>query len=52
MYNYLYNGCHPSIYPEYLDDFILVKEAVLLSDANLEEMNISRKEMADSISLE
>jgi|SaaInlStandDraft_6_1057023.scaffolds.fasta_scaffold31501_1 glycosyltransferase domain-containing protein len=37
------NGCHPSIYPEYIEDFTKLKQAVMSSNIPLEELNKSRK---------
>lgn len=40
----LWQGCHPSIYPEYISDYLNVKEAVLSADLSKEELNFSRKD--------
>ena len=40
------NGCHPSIYPEYKEDFTKVKQAVMSSNVLVEELNKSRKQYA------
>ena len=36
--NLLYQGCHPSIYPEYLDDFKKVREAVISAGLSNDEL--------------
>jgi glycosyltransferase domain-containing protein len=46
MHYLRYNGCHPSIYPEYLEDFKRVKNAVLSANLTEEELNESRKDYA------
>ncbi len=38
----LLNGCHPSIYPKYFDDFKKVKDAVLSANLTEKELNVSR----------
>jgi glycosyltransferase domain-containing protein len=37
------NGCHPSIYPEYMEDFTKLKQSVMSSNIPVEELKKSRK---------
>jgi len=39
-------GCYPSIYPEYFDDYLKVKEAVLSANLTQEELNVARRDFA------
>jgi glycosyltransferase domain-containing protein len=49
IYLICYQGCHPSIYPEHLDDFKRVRGAVLSAGLNSEELNKSRKELTKQL---
>ena len=42
----LLQGCHLSIYPKYYNQYKKVKDAVISSDLNEEELNISRKDFS------
>ena len=44
MHYMLYQGCHPSIYPKYLEDFKRVREAVLSERLGAEELNKARRD--------
>jgi glycosyltransferase domain-containing protein len=41
-----WQGCYPSIYPEYFDDYLKVKEAVLSANLTQEELNVARRDLA------
>ena len=43
----LYKGCHPSIYPQYFDDFKKVKDAVLSAGLTETELDVSREDYAN-----
>jgi len=47
LYHWLYKGCHPSIYPQYFNDFKKVKDAVILAGLTQKELNISRLDFAN-----
>ncbi len=44
IYLLRYQGCHPSIYPKYLEDFKRVKEAVLSARLTADDTTQSRKD--------
>ena len=46
LHHWFYQGSHPSIYPEYIDDFKKVKDAVLSAGLTEKELNVSRKDIA------
>jgi len=37
------NGCHPSIYPRYMEDFSKLKQSVMSCNISVKELNKSRK---------
>ena len=45
MYYFFYQGCHPSIYPDYIEDFKKVKKAVLSAGLTFEELNLARRKI-------
>ena len=44
LYQLFYQGCHPSIYPDSLSDYIKVKNAVLTAGLTADELNKARKD--------
>ena len=47
----LLNGCHPSIYPKYMEDFTKLMQAVTSSNIQMEELNKSRRQFAKQVSV-
>lgn len=47
MQKILFQGCHPSIYPKYFDDYKNVKDSVISANLTERELNISRVDFAN-----